>query len=126
MKIVHLKKKKDFSDILAKGIVIRGRIIKAYTAFRDDSQVLIGVTITKRAVPKATKRNYIKRVIYGKFAREKKVFKPGVTLLFRMTRALPDTVKTNKTTAEAISHDVETILNKIPDEKTYDRMHTRI
>ncbi|MBF0217858.1 MAG: ribonuclease P protein component [Candidatus Omnitrophica bacterium] len=77
MKFEHLRRSADFREVLAKGAVYKSamftmRLIPA----RDQLSIKVGVSVSKKVLPKATKRNYIKRLIYAFFSlNEKKLLK---------------------------------------------------
>lgn len=87
MKIERVKKTKAFLDILANGKKWQGKLFSLHCK-QDDGQKrpCIGSIITKRRAPKATQRNYIKRIIYAFFHTHKHSLKPGSASVIRLIR----------------------------------------
>lgn len=68
MKIKHILSSKDFVDIIKNGKKVKGGLFCLYSK-KDGSfhNLSIGIVISKKFVPKAVTRNYIKRRIYACF-----------------------------------------------------------
>ena len=68
MKIKHILKASDFSNVIAKGRKISGKTVVAYvTTDNEGDGPSVGIVVSKKVAPRAVQRNYIKRVIYGHF-----------------------------------------------------------
>ncbi|MFH1310544.1 MAG: ribonuclease P protein component [Candidatus Omnitrophota bacterium] len=92
MKIKHLLKAKDFADIMKNGKRIRGETLCLYELETSDAdQAAVGVTVPKRFVPKAVTRNYVKRVVYAYFGRNKEKHDGNKKIVIRVH----DTIKKN-------------------------------
>lgn len=83
MKIEHIKKKDDFERILTDGQKVQGEDLSMFFIREKDHAGKIGVIVSKKNAPKATRRNYIKRVIYNFFTRERENFSQGFSAVAR-------------------------------------------
>jgi ribonuclease P protein component len=89
VKIRHLRKTGDFSYVLAGGEKRRGKTVSLHARYGEPTApgpLEVGVMVTKKAAPKATLRNYIRRGIYAFFRDFKGAYKPGVKLVVRVVR----------------------------------------
>lgn len=77
VKIEHLKKSCEFRDVLVNGHKWQGELVALYSKQEKNESIRVGTIITKKLVPKATRRNYIRRLIYSFFVDRKKDINPG-------------------------------------------------
>lgn len=71
MKIDHIRKAREFSEIFKTGQKIPGRRICLYVGKADDKGVTsVGIVLSRKCEPKAVRRNYIRRRTYQFFKEE--------------------------------------------------------
>ncbi len=96
MKTEHVKKTKEYLDILKNSKKWSGKLICLYCQQAESQEqpfVRIGTIITKKLAPAATQRNHIKRVIYGFFNDRKNFLVPGTLNVVRLVRSARDIPK---------------------------------
>ena len=79
-----LKKNYEFKYVLSKGTYYSGKYIEVFikdTSSRDKKQNFLGIAISVK-VAKATKRNYIKRLIRENYKNYEKDIKTGNSMVF--------------------------------------------
>ena len=68
MKIRHLRKPEEFAALVKGGRKARSRTLTVYAGPNAPGEDLtVGIIISKKSIPKAVKRNYLRRVIYSYF-----------------------------------------------------------
>lgn len=68
MKIKHLSRPEEFREVISRGRRSRTKHIRLYVRDRSAGDgIYVGTIISKRNIPKAVHRNYLKRVIYSFF-----------------------------------------------------------
>ena len=77
---------------------------------RDGEGLRLGITVPKKAVALATRRNYIKRVIRAYFRTNRRLRDNNCAVVFRMGKVLVRQQK--KALAEAIRQDMEDLTGK--------------
>lgn len=96
MKIEHVKKTKEYQDVLVNGNKWPGKLICLYCKqleSREQPFVRIGTVITKKLAPAATQRNHVKRVIYGFFNDHRNFLATGNINVVRLSKNLKDIPK---------------------------------
>ncbi len=79
MKIKHIQNSAEFVSVIKSGRKLtRGRIALFFKKSPGAGAPTIGIVISKKTEPRATRRNYMRRIIYS-FFRENDVT-PGETL----------------------------------------------
>ncbi|MEA3488737.1 MAG: ribonuclease P protein component [Candidatus Omnitrophota bacterium] len=87
MRIRHILKSRDFTEIIESGRKVRGRTIAAhFKKDKDSKELTIGIIASKRFIPTAVKRNYIRRLIYAYFREYGDSLAPGVRAVIRVAR----------------------------------------
>lgn len=113
VKIEHLKKSCEFRDILANGIKWQGTLVTLYSKQEKNAEkadIRIGTIITKKLVPKATRRNYIRRLIYSFFAEQKMKINPGFSSVVKFVSSFGTGAK--KTLSKEIRRELAMLAEK--------------
>ncbi len=109
MKIRHIANKKEFSEIFTQGKICRGRKIAVYRLNDDTTQrISIGLVLSKKYLPKAVQRNYVKRVIYAYFRESAAKIPVGEKIIIRVTGKM-GTNRTRKEAAKTIIEEIKEI-----------------
>ena len=90
MKIKHILKTKEFADILSGGEKIRGKTLAMYVRREKNTSgpLAVGIVVSKKLVPRAVTRNYIRRVMYASFRESGFSRKHETSVVVRVTRAV--------------------------------------
>ena len=86
MKIAHILSKREFADIFENGKKASGSKVSLY--FKRGSgagRLSVGIVISKKAVPKAVKRNYLRRLIYVYWRENAKPAMKDMSIVVRIT-----------------------------------------
>lgn len=84
MKIGHIRKAKEFSEVFEAGKRISGRRICLYVARSPETEItLVGIVLSRKCEPKAVRRNYIRRLTYQFFKDEAGRIGDGVRVIVR-------------------------------------------
>jgi ribonuclease P protein component len=81
----HILKNKDFNVIVKTGEKYKGKILCLYA--KDNSEntdLAIGLIISKKKAIRAVTRNYLKRIIYSFFSHEREKIKTGKKIVIRV------------------------------------------
>ncbi|MGB2630375.1 MAG: ribonuclease P protein component [Candidatus Omnitrophota bacterium] len=91
MIVDRIRKTKDFQDVFRNGRKIQGKIFSLYVV-RDaeGSPTTAGITVAKKHVAKAVKRNYIRRVVNASFRENAPALRSGCKVVVKMTRGVDD------------------------------------
>ena len=111
MKLAHIKKSKEFAEVLENGGRERGKILFFYLlpASKKD-ELRVGTIVAKKFVRKAVRRNYIKRIIYTFFREHLEEAQKGARVVVRVASDLKASEK--KTIAQAVREDLESLSRK--------------
>ncbi len=71
MMFQHIKRSIEFREVLAKGRKVRGKNLELFKLQKEQDNPAVGIIISKKFSPKATQRNYVRRLIYGFFREQK-------------------------------------------------------
>ena len=112
MKIKHILKTKEFADILGSGERTRGKTLAVYVRREKSAEdsLAIGVVVSKKFVPKAVTRNYIRRVIYASFRESGFSPEGGVSIIARAIRTLGRDGK--KSLSKEIRAEIKTLTSR--------------
>jgi len=111
VKIAHIRKTAEFREILSGGRKWQERTVALHSREAGDrDKVYIGTIITKKLAPKATQRNYIRRVIYGFFIDNKQMLTGGTKNIVRLRRDIRDVKK--RTLSKGIREEVQKMARK--------------
>lgn len=110
MKIKHLKSSKEFADVLAAGTRIRGKTLTLYCRQSPEKEPKVGLIISKKTAPLATKRNYIRRLIYSDLRERKNTMNAGQEIVVRLVKEVGSLTK--ETISREIRQDLDTLLKK--------------
>lgn len=105
-----LKKNYEFKNVLSKGNYYSGKYIEVFiknTSNRDIEQNFLGIAISVK-VAKATKRNYIKRLIRENYKDYEKSIKTGNSMVFLWKKK----ADFKNATFENIKNDMKKIFDK--------------
>ena len=94
MKIQHILKSMDFAEVLKNGKK-RQEDIVAMHFLKDErkGRVSVGVIISKKNVPKAVTRNYLRRIIYAFFTEQTTRSNDDKKIVVRITRPIGNVKK---------------------------------
>lgn len=108
--IKRILKTEEFADIYRRGRRIKGTTGSLYIK-KDPAEkgIKLGVTVSKKAVSLATRRNYIKRLVYAYFRANKGAWRSGYETVFRMGQ-LPSRQK--KALSQMIRQDIAALTEK--------------
>ncbi len=85
MKLEHILKTRDFSDIIKNGKKYKGKslclYIKEHVPIKN---IAVGVIISKKTAARAVTRNYLKRVIYAFYTDNSEKINTGVNIVLRV------------------------------------------
>jgi ribonuclease P protein component len=106
VKIDHILTPEVFSRVFTEGVKIRGNISAAYILRVPGYQgTTVGVVVSRKCAPRAVRRNYLKRLIYGYFADRAEDISPGrVLVVVRITAGVGDLTK--KKVSSALKKDL--------------------
>ena len=110
MKIKHLKSSKEFAGVLDRGKRIRGKALTLYCKQIPGQDFKVGLIISKKTASLATKRNYIRRLIYSDLQTQEGSLSPGQEIVVRVTKEIGSLTKND--IAHEIRTDLETLLEK--------------
>lgn len=111
MKIGSIRKTSSFRHVVAEGRRARSGSLQISFLEEPASDTLrIGVTVPKRLAKRATKRNYIKRIVKAFFHKNKGVLRRPGRLAILLTAPVGELSRTE--ISSAISNDLEKILKK--------------
>ena len=111
MKLAHIKKSKEFAEVLENGGRTRGKALFFYLLPSSDKEELrVGTIVAKKFVRKAVRRNYIKRIIYTFFREHLADTQKGTRVVVRVARGLKAGGK--KTIAQAVREDLDSLSRK--------------
>lgn len=111
MKIKHLKRSCEFAEILTTGGRERGRTLAFYLLPHPvQGEIQVGTIIAKKNVPKAVRRNYIRRVIYSYFRENLEKIKNSRRVVVRVIQDLRADRK--RPLARLIREDLEKLSRK--------------
>jgi len=112
VKIRHLTKTAEFRDILKTGRKIKGEKISVHVKlFSEQGDFSVGIIIPKKVVPLATKRNYIRRIIYGFFLSKEKSVLGKRKIVIRVTNM--EKKNKRKETLNGINQELNDLLERI-------------
>ena len=113
VKIRHILGSKEFADVLKNGKKTRGKIIFLYSKeCAAEERLSVGVVISKRVVPQAVKRNYLRRLIYAYFRETEKVYKKGKQIVVRVMRNTQNMQR--KSLGKAVKEELDILTKKQP------------
>ena len=112
MKIRHILKAKDFSDIVKSGERTRGRTLALYAKHGSgEEKVSVGVIVSKEFASSAVKRNYIRRLVYSYFQGREQPRRQGVRVVVRLIRGVKGLKR--KPLSQEIREELEALTKKI-------------
>lgn len=116
MKIKHILKSVEFAEILKNGLKANGRKMALYVLDkRSTEEPAVGIIISKKMVPNAVRRNYIRRRIYAFFSDEGRCLKRGRDTVIRVSASLKAEKK--KALAQLIREELGALVDKAGIEK---------
>jgi len=87
VKIRHILRAKEFSDILRSGRRVRSKtVFLSVKRGSGERGLSVGIIISKKVAPKAVRRNYIRRLIYSYFRDYSDVREQDVEIIARVIR----------------------------------------
>ena len=85
MKIRHLRKSEEFAALVKGGRKARSGTLTVYVGpGRPGEDLTVGIIISKKSIPKAVKRNYLRRVIYSYFQTDAHKWQKGKKVVVRV------------------------------------------
>jgi ribonuclease P protein component len=111
VKLEHLKKKEEFDRIFNEGKRARGKAVALFYAMSGSPfPAKAGVAITKKMVPLATRRNYMRRVVYSTLEKNKEKIALGAEIVVKIIRPFEDI--TRRETGKSIAEDLLAVAGK--------------
>ncbi len=111
MKIRHILSAKEFAEIFKNGTKIQGKTVSLYTKRGDNAaNMSVGVVVSKKTVPKATKRNYLRRLIYVYFRDPGEVYRRKTNVVVRVTGQVA--MAGRKSLSRVIRDELKALTNK--------------
>jgi len=94
VKIQRIKKTEEFREILSGGGKWRGKTVALYLIENKDQKgFCVGTTVMKKLAPRATQRNYIKRIIRGFFDNNRNSLGCGFKVVIKLIRGTKEIKK---------------------------------
>ena len=115
MEIKHILKTKDFAETLKEGKRVKGTTFSLYH-LKENTKVTtlsVGLIISKKMVPLAVRRNYIRRVLYSYVEDAGKSLGINGKIVLRMISRTDD--KKSKTLSKSIREEVSLLLSGAKD-----------
>jgi len=111
VKIKHIKKTKDFAEVLNNSEKIRGKKLTLYLQQGAGAEELrVGIVVSKKVAPLAVKRNYTRRLIYTFFREHGDSWKNGVKVVVRVVKDIRGTKK--KALSKEIREELDSLTQK--------------
>ena len=89
MKIEHILSKQEFAAVFEGGKKVSGRKVSLYILRETGRRkISVGIVISKKQVPGAVKRNYLRRLIYAYFRANAGTVENDVKVIVRVTGTL--------------------------------------
>lgn len=112
MKIKHVRKSAEFAEILRNsGRIKENGLTVFYRRHFSPGSLSVGIIISKKVVPLATDRNYLRRVIYGTCGDIAFGFHEKTEIVVRMDSAI--TARGRKERYKKLKESLENALEKI-------------
>jgi ribonuclease P protein component len=116
VKIRHLRTSKEYEELLACCGKFRGKAVIVYHSLSpEETEYRIGTILTKKITPRAVDRNYLKRIIYGYFSKEKENIRKGNKIAIKLYNKLEGLKRSEKRTA--IYSDLDLFMKKEKENK---------
>lgn len=89
MKIAHILSKREFAAVFEGGKKISGKEVALYILRETGREkISVGIVISKKFVPGAVKRNYLRRLIYAYFRENAEKMKKDIKVVVRVTEKI--------------------------------------
>jgi ribonuclease P protein component len=88
VKIKHIKRSADFVSVIKSGKrLTKGRISLSFTKSPGPGGLAVGIVISKKTEPLATRRNYMRRLVYSFCSEKADMIKNGVMAVVRVDKS---------------------------------------